>query len=94
MKLTDNKHWFIPAGVAIPSTRLEVTEPNAIWLRDYQDNENLIDQAKSFLATVEQALYWLHEVAADQERDAEYQARQLDEFNEMCHEYEIAGGLI
>ena len=83
--------WEIPAGVTLPVTRITKTEPNAIWLRDYQDNKNLISQAVSFLADVNIFKMWQHEIAVAQEMDAEHQHRLKCEFETMVAHFKMDG---
>ena len=85
------KMWHIPAGVTLPVTRMTMTEPNAIWLRDYQDNKSLISQAVSFLADVSVMRIWEHEVAVAQEMDAEHQHQLRCQFDTMVAHFEMDG---
>ncbi len=41
--------WSLPSGVAIPSTRMKKSIPNAHWLVSYQDNANLQNQGREYI---------------------------------------------
>lgn len=86
-----SKIWHVPAGIVLPVNRMAVNEPNAIWLRDYQDNKSLISQAVSFLSDVNVFRMWQHEIAVAQEMDSEHQHRLECEFETMVAHFEMDG---
>ena len=94
--------WHLPSGIAIPEPRMRRCIPNALWLRDYQEDQNLIDQAEEYLLSCksvreikdeyshEEQEMMLAESFLDQEGDTPANRAMIEAHMQSKHESQLS----